>query len=207
MSLQSLLEKIEHDARAEGERIVSGAEEEAASIKETGEEEARRSAEAIRASFRERGERERTRIMSEALTESRAALLTTREELFEETFAAGMREFGSLPEERQRAWLKRLIVDNAGEGEEEIIAAPYDRRLLAGGLMEEINAALRERGHKGKLILSGDEADFERGIILRGEKFANNLSLQTLVREARERHEEEVLKILFGTAEERGSGV
>ena len=200
MSLEKLLAKIGEDARAEGERLVAEAEEEAARIKEAGEEEARRSAEAIRASYRERGERERTRIVSEALTESRAAFLTVQEELFEEIFAAAEREFESLPEERYRAWLKRVILAHAREGVGEVIAAPYDRAILAGGLLEEINATLREGGSAPELTLSEREADFSRGVILRGERFADNLSLRSVLREIRERHEEEALKILFGEA-------
>ncbi len=206
MSLERLLEKIENDAHAEGKRILFEAEEEAARIRETGQEEARRSAEDIRSSFRERGERERTRIMSEALTESRSMLLSTREELFEEVFEAAMQEFESLPEERYRAWLKRTILDNAGDGEQVVIAAPYDRRLLVGGLLENIDADMREEGREGRVSLSESEAEFDRGVVLRGEKYANNLSLQTLLRELRERHEEEVLRILFAEAKERGSG-
>jgi vacuolar-type H+-ATPase subunit E/Vma4 len=202
MSLENLLAKITEDARTDGERLVSEATEEAAGIKEMGEEEARRSAEEIRDSFRQKGERERTRIMSEALTESRSILLTTQEELFEEVFEAAMREFASLPEQRYRTWLKRTILDNAGEGDQEVIAAPYDRGLLDGGLLEEVNEALREMKHEGSMTLLDEEADFERGVILRGEKYANNLSLRSQLRELRERHEQEVLKILFGEEKE-----
>lgn len=204
MSLEKLLAKIEEDARSEGEGLLRKAEAEAAGIKSAGAEEARRSAESIRASFRARGERERTRIMSEALTEGRAAYLSTQDELFEEVFVEAAREFASMPEGRYRAWLKRVILENAAEGLREVIAAPHDRGLLAAGLLEEINADLRGREHAEELVLSDRKADFDRGVILRGEKFALNLSLQSLAREVRERHEEEVMSILFGGMGERG---
>ncbi|NPV59899.1 MAG: hypothetical protein HPY75_09575 [Actinobacteria bacterium] len=198
MSLEKLLERIGEDARAEGERFLAEAREQAARIVKEGEEEALRAAEAIRSDFRERGERERTRILSEALTESRAAYLSVQEELFEEVFEAASREFESLPEERYRDWLKRTILANAGEGVREVIAAPYDRKLLASGLLEEINAALREKAGGRELVLGEREAEFDRGALLRGERFENNLSLRSVLREVRERHEEEVLDILFG---------
>ncbi len=206
MSLEKLLERISEDARAEGERLLAEAEEEAAGIAREGEEEALRSAEAIRSAYRERGERERTRIMSKALTESRAAYLSVQEEIFEEVFAAAAREFASLPEERYRDWLKRMILANAGEGVAEVVAAPYDRKLLSTGLLEEVNKALREGGGGRELVLSEQEAAFERGVILKGERYANNLSLQAVLRELRERHEEEVLNILFGEEAKRGNG-
>jgi vacuolar-type H+-ATPase subunit E/Vma4 len=205
MSLERLLEKIEDDARVQGRSIVDTAKQEAERIKAEGEEEARRTAETIRASFRERGERERTKIMSEALAESRASFLSAQDRLFEEAFTEAMRLFEDLPEERYRAWLSNTILKNASGGREEIVASPHDRRLLAGGLLDEINQSLRERGGEATLSLSEDEAGFSRGVMLRSGNFVNNLSLETLMREARDLHEEKVLKMLFGEADVRGA--
>lgn len=204
MSLERLLQKIEDDGRAEGTRIVGGAKEEAARMKEAGEEEVRRSAEEIRSSYRERGERERTKIMSEALAESRGTFLSAQDDLFEEAFTEALRDFEELPEERYREWLKRIILDNVTIGEEQIVAAPYDRRLLEDGLLKEINGKLRKGKRKGALTLAGEEADFNRGVILRSEKFINNLSLETLMRQVRDLYEEDVLKMLFGRMDTRG---
>ncbi len=206
MSLEKLLEKIEDDARMEGRGIVTAAKQEAERLLREGEEESRRVSEAIRASYRERGERERTKIMSEALAESRSAFLSAQDRLFEEAFTEALRLFGELPEERYRAWLKRTILDNVSGGREEVVAAPYDRRLLAEGLLEEINRSLEERGGGAALTLSGEEAGFSRGVMLRSGNYVNNLSLETLMREVRDRHEEEVLKMLFGEADVRGAG-
>jgi len=204
MSLERLLAKIEDDAREEGRRIVEAAKEEAARIDAEGREEARLMAEAIRASFRERGERERTKIMSEALAESRAAFLSAQDRLFEEAFTEATRLFEDLPEDRYRAWLKKTVLDNVSGGEEEIVAAPYDRRLLEDGLLDEIRDALREKRSGAVLTLAEDEADFSRGVILRSGNFINNLSLETLMREVRDRNEERVLKMLFGEVDVRG---
>ncbi len=85
------------------------------------------------------------------------------------------------------------------------MAAPYDRRLLEDGLLEEINKALKDDGRPGRMSLAVEEAGFRRGVILTGEKFVNNLSLETLMREVRDEHEEEVLKMLFGEADVRGA--
>ncbi len=204
MSLERLLEKIEDDARLQGSRMVAEAKEEAEGIRKAGEEEAHRSAEEIRTSYRERGERERTKIMSEALAESRSTFLSAQDDLFEEAFTEALREFEGLPEERYRAWLKRVILANVTSGEEEVVAAPYDHRLLEDGLLKEINADLRKAKKKGALSLAGEEADLGRGVILRSEKFINNLSLETLMRQVRDLYEEEVLKMLFGKMETRG---
>jgi V/A-type H+-transporting ATPase subunit E len=203
VSLDRLLEKIQEDARLEGKRIVSEAREEAERIREEGREEARRAAEVILSSYRERAERERTRIMSEALAESRAAFLSTQEKLYNDVFATALKEAGELPEERYRAWLKKTILGNAAGGEV-ILAAPYDRRLLEDGLLDEINQALRDDGREGSMTLASEEAGFERGVILKSENVENNLSLKTILRDTRDRHEEELLRILFGEMDVRG---
>lgn len=205
MSLEKLLEKIEDDARVQGRDIVAAAKEEAGRIKSEGTEETRRAAEAIRASFRERGERDRTKIMSEALAESRAAFLSAQDRLFEEAFTEALRLFEDLPEQRYRAWLQRTILQNTTSGDEVLVAAPYDRRLLEDGLLEEINKALEDEGRPGRMSLATEEAGFRRGVILTGEKFVNNLSLETLMRGVRDEFEEEVLKMLFGEADVRGA--
>ncbi len=205
MSLERLLQKIEDDARLQGRGMVDGAKAEAERIRAEGREEASREAEAVRASFRERGERERTKIMSEALAESRAAFLSAQNQLFEEAFTEAMREFEELPEERYRAWLKRVILENVSSGEEEVLAAPYDHRLLAKGLLEEINEELAEGGRTGRLSLAAEAADFGRGVILTGEKFVNNLTLETLMRQVRDGYEEDALKMLFGDVDVRGA--
>lgn len=204
MSLEKLLAKIEDDARLEGKRIVAEAKEEATRIKRQGEEEAHGAADEILRSFRERAERERTRIMSEALAESRATFLATQDELYNEVFTAALKQAHSMPEKRYRAWLKRIIVDNTIGGDEEILAAPYDRHLLEDGLLDEVNRALRGEKRKGSLTLSPQEAEFERGVILKGPKIENNLTLRTILRETRDRHEEELLKTLFGEVDVRG---
>ncbi len=207
MSLEKLLQKIEEDARGEGERIVAEAGEEAGRIKERARGEARLAAESIRASYRERGEKERVKIMSQALSEGRNAFLAAQEEVFEAVFAEALREAANMPEDRYRAWLKRTIISNSLDGEEEIVAAPYDRVLLEQGLLEEINRELREAKGKGDLRLSPTEAACERGVVLRGKKIENNLSLEAVLKDVRERHEEELLRILFGDMDVRGSTV
>jgi vacuolar-type H+-ATPase subunit E/Vma4 len=205
MSLEKLLEKIEDDARLEGRSIVDAAKNDAERITREGGEEARRAAEAIRKTYRERGERERTKIMSEALAESRAAFLASQEALFEEAFTEALRTFEDLPEQRYRAWLRRVILENVSSGDEVILAASYDHRMLEDGLLAEINQALADSGRSGGLGLAGEEAGFKRGVVLTGEKFVNNLSLDKLMREVRDKHEEEVLKMLFGEADVRGA--
>jgi vacuolar-type H+-ATPase subunit E/Vma4 len=205
MSIERLLEKIETDARNEGKQLVADARREASSMTKAGRDEARASAKAIRSSFHERGERQRTKIMSVALAEGRAEFLATQDKLFEEIFVEALREIERLPVDRYRVWLKRIIMENVASGNEAVVASSYDRKLLEDGLLSEINRELKKHKRQGRLVLDEQEAEFSRGVILKSADFVNNLSLQTMMREVRDRHEEEVLKMLFGEVDVRSA--
>ncbi|OFW55972.1 MAG: hypothetical protein A2V52_02405 [Actinobacteria bacterium RBG_19FT_COMBO_54_7] len=205
MSLETLLEKIGDDARIEGSGLVADAKQEAKMIKDKASKQARESAKEIRDFYREKGERQRTKIMSEALAESRAAFLAAQDTLFEEVFTEAIKSFENLPEQRYRQWLKRTIMENVTGGKERIIAPAHDRGLLEEGLLDEIKEAITEKGGKASLVLDREKARFSRGVILKSKDFINNLSLKSLMREVRDRHEEEVLRMLFGEVDVRGA--
>lgn len=201
MSLEKLLEKIENDARVEGELIVARAEEEAARIMEEAEEKARREGEAIARSFHARAESERMKLLSQARLEGRIELLAAKDELVEEVFREAKRSFLELPPERYRKWLKNIILKSVVSGDEELVASDHDRELLAAGLLEELNGELRERGSRGELKLSPETAPCERGVILRGGKTESNLSVEAALQRVRAQSEEEVSRILFAGSE------
>jgi vacuolar-type H+-ATPase subunit E/Vma4 len=205
MPLDRLLARIIKDADSAGKAEVEEARREAERIRAEGRERAAGAARAVREEIMGRAEAERVSIMGERLARSRAAYLTRQEELYEEIFADALQEAESLPEEPYRAWLKRTVLAGAsGEGEEEVLAAPYDRRLLESGLLEEINRDLRGRGNGKALRLSPETATFARGVVLKGDRVENNLSLETVLRQVRAEHEVELLDIVFGESRIKG---
>ncbi len=196
--MDKLLEKIERDARREEERILLEAQEQAEAVRKKAEEEARREAESIARRYREQAEAERLRVISQTRLESRIRVLSAKEELVEEVFREAVSSFMELPEERYRDWLKNIIKAHAMSGNEEVVAAPYDRDILEGSLLEEINRELSEEGKRGELRLAPTTAPVKRGTILRGEKMETNLSLDTLLERIRLETEEEISRVLFG---------
>ncbi len=201
MSLEKLLEKIESDAREESRRVLAEAEEEAARIRKEAEEEARLEAESISRSYHARAENERLRIISRARLDGRIDLLAAKDRVLEEVFREVSESFRKLPAERYRGWLKALILSGVTTGEETLVPSPHDRELLASGLLEELNGELRSRGLAGGLRLADEDAPFDRGVILRGEKTETNLSSEAVLQRVREENEEEVSRILFGSEE------
>lgn len=205
MALDKLLEKIELDARREEERILREAQEQAEAIRSRVEDEARREAESIARKYREQAEAERLRMISQAKLEGRIGTLSAKEGLVEEVFRGVASAFLELPEARYRSWLKNMIKRHAVGGDEEVLASPYDRDILEGSLLEEINRELAEEGRKGALKLAPGTAPIKRGVILRSEKMETNLSMETLLSRIRLETEEEISRILFGGAVEENS--
>ncbi|WP_287152992.1 V-type ATP synthase subunit E [Candidatus Solincola tengchongensis] len=198
MSLEKLLEKIEEDARKESRRLLAEAEEEAARIRREAEEEARREADEIRKSYRMRAEGERLKILSRARLEGRMDLLAAKEGLLDEVVREAGRRFRELPEEEYGEWLRKAVLSGVVNGDEVLTASPYDRRLLEGGLLQEINRELSQAGKKGELSLSPEDAPFDRGVILRGRGLEVNLSVEALLQKVWEESEEAVSRLLFG---------
>ncbi len=198
MSLEKLLEKIEEDARAEAEEILARARQEAEETRKRGEEEALRAGQNILATFREKAEKERVRMISAARMEKRLAILAAKERILEETLASTIRAMENMPLKEYREWLKSMLVRHVVTGNEEVIPSSFDRELLQDGLLQEINQALGSMGKRGELRLSSEGAPFSRGVILRDGNIFTRLSVESLLREAREKNEEEILKALFG---------
>jgi V/A-type H+-transporting ATPase subunit E len=196
MSLEKLLEKIEEEARREAEEILARAREEAGKIEREGNEAAARRKEDVIRSFSERAEREKSRILSQARMESRMLLSKAREELLNASVSEARGQVLAWDKEEYATWLKGLIISHA-RGGEEVLASPFDAELLDGGLLDQVNGTLEERGLQ-PLRLSGDRIPAERGVVLRRGGVAVNLTLDALVRELRERFEEELIDLLFG---------
>lgn len=198
MSLDNLLERIEEDGRREAAELLENARREAARIKDEGEREARKAFEAAKKVFEDKARKERSRILSAARLESRIAILEAKDKIVDESFEGALKAIEEMKSGEYRAWLRRTILGAVSSGKEAVVPAPFDRGLLQSGLLEEINRTLRDEGRKGSLTLATESAPHPRGVILRDQKVELNLSPESLLRDARERHEEEALKILFG---------
>lgn len=204
MPLDRLLARIIKDADVAGKALVEEAHREAERVRDESWELAEQAAEAVRREIMERAEKERVSIMGERLARSRATYLTRQEELYDEVFRDALREAASLPGETYGAWLKKTVMAGVSTGREELLAGAHDRRLLEEGLLEEINRDLEAEGLEGSLRLAPGEAPFDRGVILRGDRIEDNLSLETVLRRVLDGNEPELLNLMFGGARIKG---
>lgn len=203
MPITNLLAKIERDALREGEEILAEARRKAERIMAEAKEKARESAAAVLREYEEASSRKCAEEMSAALNGGKSALLESQEMLLRETIEEAMRRFDNLPQDRIRAWLKGIIMKNA-EGGEVIIASEKDRGILESGLLEEINREMEASGSMGGLVLTDERPTFRRGVILRGKRTRNDLSIERLMEELVRENEEELLGMLFGEMDIRG---
>ncbi len=203
MPLISLLAKIERDAAREGEALLAEARKRAEEIMKEAEKKAEEAVSELNREYEEISRKKCVSEMSEALNYGKNELLKAQEMLLSETVEEAKRRFENYPDEKYREWLKALILNHAS-GNEKIIASRYDRGLLEGGLLDELNRDLSARGKKGEMALSEEEPQASRGVVLCGEKTRDNLTLDKIVEEIVRESEGELLTLLFGELDMRG---
>lgn len=197
MSLEKLLDKIKSGGIAEAEAILAEARAEARRI----EEEAGARAAEVRleqiAEARRSAERESMRRASNARNSARIAVLAAKQEMLARVVEAARERIEKLPGPEYRAWLKRLLLENARSGDEEIMPAAADRHLFDAEFMGEVNKELNRRGLQGNLRLSPGDARAARGCVMRLGGVEINLSVDILVKQAFQDVEDELAGILF----------
>ena len=206
MPLANLLAKIEKDALREGEALLAEARSRAEDIISEAEERSRAASERLMREYEEKARRECASEMSAALNDGKSALLETQEMMLRETVDEALRRFEALPDSTYRAWLKGIIIRSA-RGDETVVAPERERALLSKGLLEEINRELRAAGREGRLEISGEGASFRGGVVLRGDRTLDNLTLEKLAEELVKEKEGELLRILFGEIDIRGDAM
>jgi len=198
MSVEKIVEKILEDARAEAQRTLEEAEREAAKIEAQSEAEAERVRASILKDAQEKAERRARQVLAEARLEAKRRVLSARRKALERVFAEALRRLRRLPEEAYVELLKRLIVQAAETGREEIIVSPDDRAKLPASFLREVNEELRKRGKPGELTLSREMRPLGGGVVLRSSRVEINASFPVLIERVRERLEIDVAKMLFG---------
>ena len=200
MSVEKIVQRILEDARAEAHAILEEAEREAARIAADGEVEADRVRRSVLKEARAEAERRRQQVLAEARLKARRRVLAARRRAVDRVFEEALRRLQGLPQEQYVEVLKRLILEGAETGREEILLSQEDRAKLPPSFLDEINEELRKRGMPGELKLSKEARALGGGVVLRGSRVEVNASFPALVEQARRQLEIEVARILFGEA-------
>ena len=178
---EKIIAHIQADAKAQADAILAQAEQQCAGIREDFDKKAKEAyAEKIRAGVKgcEDLSESKSRI---AQMESKKSILALKQEMVSEAFARAKDLVLALPAEKYCAFLAKLAVQSAPDGEGQIVLNASDRKNYGEAVVKQANAALG-----GKLTLSSETGDFAGGLIVRNGAVEVNNTLELLIRKGRE---------------------
>ena len=190
--IEKITQRIEADAQAEIDRILSEAREEADQI--TGRYKAQAEAEAASLAARNKktaAEREE-RLVSVAQMEARKVQLAAKQEMVEKAYDLALEKLCAMPDARYTEVLAGLLVQASSNGWEEAIFSPEDRERVGKAAVDKANAASGKQ-----LKLSQETRPLKGGFVLRDENIEVNCTFDTLVRLEKAETTGAVVKKLF----------
>ena len=197
MSADKIVEKIISDARAEAQRILDDARREADHRRAWGEEDADRVSGPLLQRAKVEAERRARMHLSLAQLAARNEILAARRKALDQVFEEAYARIARVPDKDYLQFLTRLLVRSAPQGDEEIIVSTADRAKLDSGFLQSVNQDLKEAGKKGNLRLAAETRELGGGLMLKSNQYEVALTFSMLLRQARERLETEVARILF----------
>ena len=193
--IEKITQRIEADAQAEIDRILSEAREEDDQI--TGRYKAQAEAEAASLAARnEKSAVEREeRLVSVAQMEARKVQLAAKQEMVEKAYDLALEKLCAMPDARYTEVLAGLLVQASSNGREEAIFSPEDRERVGKAAVDKANAASGKQ-----LKLSKETRPLKGGFVLRDENIEVNCTFDTLVRLEKAETTGAVVKKLFPEA-------
>lgn len=190
MALEDILKKIRSDAEKKRAEIKEAV---LVSARRR-EEEQKKRGESLKkdtlAKFHQEAAREREKIVVNTRIQLKKEILSVKQQFISEVFLSALNGIKKSKKEYQ-AFLERIL-SRFARGEEEIILSSRDRENFSGKWLEVFN-----RKNRLKLKYSKESGKISGGIIIRAGKKEINASLETLIKEIRDRYEAQIAKILF----------
>jgi len=199
--LQPLLDSILEDARKEAEQTRKKGREEAEALRAKFKAEAERRRHNFLEQARKEAAEEKNRRKIQAQMAAGRELLETKNQLLEELFRALKERLTGMKDDEYRGLLRKLILQAAETGTEELFLSPADRRWLGESFLAGLNQELKNRGKQGALVYGSDVSDLSGGFLLRRGKVVQNYSLDNLITTKKDELLPEIGKRLFGPPE------
>ncbi|MEE8110433.1 MAG: V-type ATP synthase subunit E [bacterium] len=198
MGLDEIKTRVLDEARQKADARLEAARREAEAVRSQGERAAEETERRLLQKARLDAEAKRERIVTDARMTAQKAVLSKKQEALEEVFRTAMESFADSGADLREA-LNGAILDAVETGEETLLLPPADREEWGGSLVDELNRELADRGRKGAVRLSEEDPGIASGAVLRRAGVEVNLSLEVMARQARERLEDSVAELLFGS--------
>lgn len=189
--IEKITQRIEADAQAEMDAILSAAKAEAAEIAAKYQAQAdAEKAELAAKNERAAAEREE-RLVSAAQMDARKVQLAAKQDVVEKTYARAFEKLCAMPAEQYTEVLADLLVKASATGSEEVVFSEKDQ-AVGKAAVEKANAA------SGKnLTVSAEKQAIGGGFILKDKNVEVNCTFETLVRLQKSDTAGTVAKMLF----------
>lgn len=194
MSIENILNTIDKEALSNADRIIGKAEAEADKIrKEYADRANELNVRLQKVSEKKADEVYRRMIVNEQL-ELRKTLLSEKHKILDAFYKEARKKIKEMPPEKYLKFVKRLILNRAISGSEEIIVSAKQKKIFTGDFLESLNQSFPGGGH---FTLSDSGADFAWGVVLKEKRRIVDLSFDVLFGQVTERVESQVAALLF----------
>ncbi len=184
MALSDIIERIARDAALEADAILASATAEADRLVAAAEAEATDAATKAEHLSARQAEQSAETVLAGARLHARDAQVAARGELIGRALASLEERIIGLPDDAYTAFIARAVLD-AATGTEALRVAAADRTRLAG-LEAAVTAMAREAGRDMALRFETEPATAVNGVVLLGDRSANDLSVSGLIAARRE---------------------
>jgi V/A-type H+-transporting ATPase subunit E len=197
MAVQDILKKIKADAEANASGIVAEGKAAGAKALAGAKSDIAEHREKLMARARQHAEEESNRIVTLARLAGRRTILTEKQALIDRVFDETRKSILGMETGEYRKLMRGFIEASVDTGNEEVIIDPAEKRIDQA-FLDEVSKSL---GRGSGLKLSSERRPIQGGFILHEGKVETNCTLETILRDARERVETDVAVILFGANE------
>lgn len=191
--IETIIQRLNTDAKAETDALLDKARQEAAAITARYQAQADREAAELAARNQRNAAEREERLVSAAQMEARKTVLAAKQAVMEEVYAKALDKLQSLPQERCTEVLVSLLEQAAPQGKGEVLFSARDRETLGRAAVDAANARTG-----GSLTLSAETAGISGGFILRDGSVEVNCAFDTLIRLQKTETAGQVAQRLFG---------
>ena len=196
MNADTILKRIEQDARQSAEATMDDARKRAEALSAARREKLSQEDEAAMARARKDALALDDRLQRMAELDARKALLAEKRRVLDEAFALALEKMRKMPAARAKEFALRTLLESA-QGDETVVA-DQDSSWLDDAFIAEANKALAASGREGNLTLAHEKQALGGGFLLTNDGMEVNCSFPAVLSARRLELEADVASALFG---------
>jgi V/A-type H+-transporting ATPase subunit E len=197
MSLATIIQKIDAEAEASRQKILTQANAEAERIREQARTDAEREASDIRQQADHDLQSFTQKQLASAQLQARNRKMENRQEVLRDVYERALERILACEETQFEAVMKAILLTVTEERAGKIIPAKSDRSFFSKAFLEGINTELKTQKRSLRYTRSSKTATIPRGCIIDFQDFEMNYSLANILADLWEQMKPEVSAQLF----------